>query len=59
MLHNTFSDSTLKGQNINNIKTKGHSLWKELHQWKIEQMKPKQINHGYPKGQMKSYVMVF
>lgn len=32
VLHNTFSDSTLKGQNINNIKTKGHSLWKELHQ---------------------------
>lgn len=47
-------------QKINNIKTEGHSLWKELHQCKNRTDKAKRdYNHGYPKGQMKSCIMMF
>lgn len=49
-----------KGQKINNIKTEGQSLWKELHQCKNRIDKAKRdYNHRYPKGQMKSWVMMF
>lgn len=47
-------------QKINNIKTEGHSLWKELHQCKNRTDKAKRdYNHRYPKGQMKSCIMMF
>lgn len=47
-------------QKINNIKTEGHSLWKELHQCKNRTDKAKRdYNYRYPKGQMKSCIMMF
>lgn len=47
-------------QKINNIKTEGHSLWKELHQCKNRTDKAKRdYNRRYPKGQMKSWVTMF
>lgn len=48
------------GQKINNIKTEGHSLWKELQKCKNRTDKAKRhYNRRYPEGQMKSWVMMF